>query len=195
MTIVLNLKEKVTYRNILRRSINQNLEKAKHIMENFSENDNFNELVAIKTVTGEKYSKIKTLNEDIFNILLEQVGDNDRKTEIEEKTSDEFDLKYRINLFQIESFMTKNSFSETAENNSREVHPNISAAAFVKPPTMHCVKSVQIRSFFWSAFSRIRTEYGEIRSISPYLVPIRENTDQKNSVFEHFLHSDKYKKF
>ena len=38
-------------------------------MENFSENDNFNELLAIKTVTGEKYSKIKTLNEDILIIL------------------------------------------------------------------------------------------------------------------------------
>ena len=25
----------------------------------------------------------------------------------------------------------------------------------------HCVKSVQIRSFFWSVFSNIRTEYGE----------------------------------
>ena len=43
----------------------------------------------------------------------------------------------------------------------------------------HCVKSVQIRSYFWSEFSRIRTEYGEIRSISPYLVLMRENTDQK----------------
>ena len=43
----------------------------------------------------------------------------------------------------------------------------------------HCVKSVQIRSFFWSVFSRIRTEYGEILLISPYLVWIRENTDQK----------------
>ena len=32
----------------------------------------------------------------------------------------------------------------------------------------HCVKSVQTRSFFWSVFSRIRTEYGEIRSISKY---------------------------
>ena len=29
----------------------------------------------------------------------------------------------------------------------------------------HCVKSVQIRSFFWIVFSRISTEYGEIRSI------------------------------
>ena len=29
----------------------------------------------------------------------------------------------------------------------------------------HCVKSVKIRSFFWSVFSLIRTEYGEIRSI------------------------------
>ena len=43
----------------------------------------------------------------------------------------------------------------------------------------HCVKSVQIRYFFWSVFSRTRTEYGEIRSISQYSVPIRENTDQK----------------
>ena len=33
------------------------------------------------------------------------------------------------------------------------------------------MKCVQIRNFFWSVFSRIRTEYGEIRSISetPYL--------------------------
>ena len=28
--------------------------------------------------------------------------------------------------------------------------------------TIHCVKSVLIRSFFWSVFSCIRTEYGEI---------------------------------
>ena len=39
--------------------------------------------------------------------------------------------------------------------------------------------------FFWSVFSRIRTEYGQIRSISlyrsisPYSVQLRENTDQK----------------
>ena len=31
----------------------------------------------------------------------------------------------------------------------------------------HCVKSVQIRSNFWSVFSRIRTEYGP--EITPYL--------------------------
>ena len=39
--------------------------------------------------------------------------------------------------------------------------------------------------FFWSVFSRIRTEYGEILSISPYLVRMRENTNQKNSEYEH----------
>ena len=32
----------------------------------------------------------------------------------------------------------------------------------------HCVKSIQIRSFLWSVFSRIRTEYGELRIKSPY---------------------------
>ena len=37
----------------------------------------------------------------------------------------------------------------------------------------HCVKSVQIRSFFWSIFSCIRTEYMKIRT-------------RKNSVFGYF---------
>ena len=37
--------------------------------------------------------------------------------------------------------------------------------------------------FFWSVFSRIRTECGEIRSISSYSVRMRENTDQKNSEY------------
>ena len=31
----------------------------------------------------------------------------------------------------------------------------------------NCVKSVQIRSFFWSVFSCIQTEYGELRRKSP----------------------------
>ena len=48
---------------------------------------------------------------------------------------------------------------------------------------------------FWSAFSRIRTEYGDIRSISPYgeilrispySVRMRENVDQNDSEYGHF---------
>ena len=38
---------------------------------------------------------------------------------------------------------------------------------------LHCVKSVQIRSFFWSVFSCIQSEYRKIRT-------------RKNSVFGHF---------
>ena len=37
-----------------------------------------------------------------------------------------------------------------------------------------CVKSVHIRSYFSPHFSRIWTEYGEIRRISPYSVRMRE---------------------
>ena len=40
----------------------------------------------------------------------------------------------------------------------------------------HCVKSAQIRSFFWSVFSCIRTEYRKIRV-------------RKNSLFGHFSRS------
>ena len=40
---------------------------------------------------------------------------------------------------------------------------------------------------FLSAFSHIWTECGEIRSISPYSVILRENADQYNSEYGHFL--------
>ena len=40
-----------------------------------------------------------------------------------------------------------------------------------------------------AAFSRIRTENGEIRSISPYSVQMRKNTDRSNSEYGHFLRS------
>ena len=40
--------------------------------------------------------------------------------------------------------------------------------------------------FFWSKFSCIWTEYGEIIRTSPYSVRMRENMDQKNSEYGHF---------
>ena len=47
----------------------------------------------------------------------------------------------------------------------------------------------QFSELFWSAFSRIWTEYGEIRSIFPYSVRMRENANQNNSEFGHFSRS------
>ena len=43
----------------------------------------------------------------------------------------------------------------------------------------HCVKIVQIQSFFWSVFSRIHSKYGKIRT-------------RKNSISEHFSRSVNY---
>ena len=59
----------------------------------------------------------------------------------------------------------------------------------------HCLESVQIRSFFWSVFSRIRTEYGEIRIISPYSIRMRENTDQKKLCSWTFFLSERFRSF
>ena len=50
-------------------------------------------------------------------------------------------------------------------------------------------KKCPYSELFWSVFSRIRTEYGEIRSISLYSVQIRENADQNNSDYGHFSRS------
>ena len=49
---------------------------------------------------------------------------------------------------------------------------------------VHCVKSVQIRNFFWSVFSRIRTECGLEKT--PYL-----NTFH-SVIF--YVHGGKYRK-
>ena len=43
--------------------------------------------------------------------------------------------------------------------------------------SIHCLKSVQIRSYFWSVFSCIRTEY-------------RKRRTRNKSVFGQFSHSD-----
>ena len=40
---------------------------------------------------------------------------------------------------------------------------------------------------FWSAFSRIRTKYREMRSICPYSVRMLENADLNYSEYGHFL--------
>ena len=55
----------------------------------------------------------------------------------------------------------------------------------------HCVKSVCIQSYS-AVFSRSRTEYEDIQSISPYSVQMREETDQNNSKCGHFLRSECY---
>ena len=54
--------------------------------------------------------------------------------------------------------------------------------------SIHCVKSAQIRSFFWSVFSSIRTKYGDLRRFiqSEY----RKIRTRKTSVFGHFSRSD-----
>ena len=54
---------------------------------------------------------------------------------------------------------------------------------------IYCVKSVQIRSYFWSVFSCIRTEYGP--EITPYLdtfhaVIIRINVNFDCNIYMHF---------
>ena len=63
--------------------------------------------------------------------------------------------------------------------------------------SLHCLKGVQIRSFFWAVFSRIQTEYGEIGlNTERYGVTLRIQSEcrkiqpKKNSISGHFLCSD-----
>ena len=46
----------------------------------------------------------------------------------------------------------------------------------------HCVKNVQIQSFFWSVFPCIRPEYGDLRSKSKYGLQITPYLDTFHTV-------------
>ena len=51
---------------------------------------------------------------------------------------------------------------------------------------IHCVRSVQIRSYFWSVFSCIRTEYGDLL---PYSFRLKENADKELTPYLDTFHA------
>ena len=61
-------------------------------------------------------------------------------------------------------------------------------------PKLLCNFSAEV-SIQCNVESRIRTEYGDFLCKSPYSVQMRENMDQKNSEYGHFLHSDRSEEF
>ena len=60
---------------------------------------------------------------------------------------------------------------------------------FLKIVCLTLLEKCRYSEFFWSVFSYIRTEYGEILRNTEYLSvfsPNAENTEQKNSEYRHF---------
>ena len=61
-----------------------------------------------------------------------------------------------------------------------KIHVKYCSLLYLLDRMIHCVKSVQIRRFFWSIFSCILTEYS---------VRIQENTDQKKTPYLDTFHA------
>ena len=55
----------------------------------------------------------------------------------------------------------------------------------------HCVKCPYLE-LFWSVFSGIQTEYGDILRTFPYSVQMQENKDQNNFEYGHLLPMKKW---
>ena len=66
---------------------------------------------------------------------------------------------------------------------------NLKAYHYYVKDQCHCVKSVQIRSYFWFAFSCIWTEYGDLLRKSLYSIRIQEKRTRNNSIYGHFSRS------
>ena len=83
-----------------------------------------------------------------------------------------------------ESMIETESIQEKKTENSKEGARLECKNYFIS----HCVKSVQIRSHFWSVFSRIQTEYGKILSLRIQSECGKIRT-RNNSVFGHSSHA------
>ena len=67
---------------------------------------------------------------------------------------------------------------------------NFSAVLRVRISMSTLPKYFQYLEYFWSAFSHIWTEYGDLLCKSPYSVQMEENAGQKNSEYGQFPRSD-----
>ena len=85
------------------------------------------------------------------------------------------DLIVIMELYELHKIGRKSTRSSLGNKTQTLYFQNNHPSWLSKIINGHCVKSVQIRSFFWSVFSRIWT----VSHISPYSVRMRENTDQK----------------
>ena len=57
-----------------------------------------------------------------------------------------------------------------------------------RPIFLHCAKKVQIRSFSWSVFSRIWTEYGDLRSnFGHFSRSVKREVSFLNDLFTYFF--------
>ena len=72
--------------------------------------------------------------------------------------------------------------------NYMQTYANVKKSMLLKK-TVTPRKKCPYSELFQSVSSRIQTEYGEIRSIFPYSVGMRKNTDQNNSKYGHYLRS------
>ena len=94
------------------------------------------------------------------------------------------------NLFGNQGYENK---TELSKRNGIEFNLKRSIVAYVTPGRcgtrrydlcliekyLHCVKSIQTRSYFWSVFSCIRIEYRHLFRKYLYSIWIQENIDQK----------------
>ena len=108
-------------------------------------------------------------NSDVQNILRSLFWKNFRKDLFSEIIHIKIFREFKIaKIFPTNILSPWSRLNFSRKNSFRSLQVFLNETLWIKlheTLVFHCVKSVQMRSFFCSVFSGIRTEYGEIRSI------------------------------
>ena len=101
----MTLSKKLKARETARKTVDKNLDKADELIKNFLP-DKFAELFSLRDTLVEKFTKIKTLDEQIFSLINEKEGDeNEAELEIEDENANTFTLHVKTELFKINTFI------------------------------------------------------------------------------------------
>ena len=98
------------------------------------------------------------------------------------------ELLTHITIYNSIKFFSIIALSQISQYHHRELWVFVRTKKYLneaKRILYHCVKCVQIRSYFWSVFSCIRTEYGDLRVNLCTESEYRKIRTRNNSVYSH----------
>ena len=110
------------------------------------------------------------------------------------KTIKQFPINFlKFYLFRNSLSMVANQIKENQIKSSHKSKKVLSPKYFSLPttfdPAITLRKKCLYSEFFWSPFSRIQTQYGDLQSKFTFSVQMRENADQKSFEYGHFSRS------
>ena len=108
-------------RDTARQTVEKNMNKALQLIEDIDKSttaqNDFPEIFALRDTLVEKFDKIKTLDENIFNILIDQ-DKGQEELDAEDENASNFSIHFKAEIFKVNKFIDQFQKQEPGSNKS-----------------------------------------------------------------------------